>query len=45
MVRKVIRVLTSDWEKQTATIEEANDLLTFTLENLIGNLMAYEVQV
>jgi len=38
-VRKVLRALTSDWEKKTAVIEEANDLSTLTLENLIGNLM------
>ena len=43
-VRKILRALTSDWEKTTA-IEEANDLSTMSLENLIGNLMAYEVQL
>ena len=32
-------------EKKTTAIEEANDLSTMTLENLIGNLMAYEVQL
>src|SRR6202044_3912985 len=26
MVRKILRVLTSDWEKKTTAIEEANDL-------------------
>ena len=41
MVRKVICALTSDWEKKTTAIEEANDLSTLTMENLIGNLMAY----
>ena len=45
MVRKLLRALTSDWEKKTTTIEEANDLSTLTVENLIGNLMAYEVQL
>jgi FtsZ-binding cell division protein ZapB len=45
MVRKLLRALTSDWEKKTTAIEEANDLSTLTVENLIGNLMAYEVQV
>ena len=39
-VRKILRAFTSDWEKKTA-IEEANDLSTMSLENLIGNLMAY----
>ena len=42
-VRKILRSLTSDWEKKTTVIEEANDLSTMSLENLIGNLMAYEV--
>jgi FtsZ-binding cell division protein ZapB len=45
MVRKILRALTPDWEKKTTAIEEANDLSTLTLENLIGNLMAYEVQL
>ena len=30
---------------KTTAIEEANDLSTMSLENLIGNLMAYEVQL
>ena len=37
-VRKILRALTSDWEKKTTAIEEANDLSTMSLENLIGNL-------
>ena len=45
MVRKVLRALTPEWENKTTVIEEANDLLTLTLENLVGNLMAYEVQL
>jgi FtsZ-binding cell division protein ZapB len=45
MVRKLLRALTPDWEKKTTAIEEANDLSTLTVENLIGNLMAYEVQL
>ena len=44
-VRKVVRVLMSYWEKKITVIEEANDLSTMTLENLIRNLMAYEVQI
>ena len=31
MVRKLLRVLTSDWEKKTTAIEEANDLSTLTV--------------
>ena len=44
-IRKILRALTSDWEKKTTTIEEANDLSTMSLEKLIDNLMAYEVQL
>ena len=44
-VRKIPRALTSDWEKKTTAIEEANNLSTISLENLIGNLMIYEVQL
>ena len=44
-VHKIFRALTSDWEKKTTTIEEVNDLSTMSLENLIDNLMAYEVQL
>ena len=42
-VRTVLRALTSDWEKKTTAIKEANDLPTLTLENLLGNLMTNEV--
>ena len=45
MVRKILRSLTPQWEKKVTAIEEANDLSTLTVENLIGNLMAYEVQL
>ena len=31
-VRKVLHALTSDWEKKIIAIEEANDLLTMSLE-------------
>ena len=44
-VRKVLRALTSDWEKKITAIEETNDLSTISSKNLIGNLMAYEVQL
>ena len=43
IIRKILRSLTSEWEKKTTTIEEANDLKTLTLDELIGNLIAYEV--
>ena len=44
-VRKILRALTPNWKKKTTAIEEANDLSTMSLENLIGNLIAYEVQL
>jgi len=44
-VRNVLRALTFNWEKKTTAVEEANNLSTLTLENIIGNLMAYEVQI
>ena len=40
-----LRALTPEWEKKATAIEEANDLSIFMLENLIDNVMAYEVQV
>ena len=44
-VRKILHVLIPNWEKKTTAIEETNDLSTMSLENLIGNLMAYDVQL
>src|SRR5436190_19663277 len=43
MVRKILLALTSDWKKNVTAIEEANDLSS--VESLIGNLMAYEVNL
>lgn len=37
--------LTFEWEKKVTAIEKANDISTRTLENLIGNLLAYEVNL
>src|SRR5436853_2402870 len=45
MVRKILLALTSEWEKKVTAIEEANDLSTLSVESLIGNLMAYEVNL
>src|SRR3954467_7937072 len=44
-VRKILLALNSDWEKKVTAIEEANDLSTLSVEDLIGNLMAYEVNL
>ena len=45
MVRKILRSLTPEWEKTITAIEEAKDLSNYSLENLIGNLTSYEVQM
>ena len=45
LVRKILRPLTPEWEKKTTTIEEAKDLSNYSLEELIGNLTSYEVQM
>src|SRR3954469_7202532 len=44
-VKKILLALTSNWEKKVTAIEEANNLSTLTVEHLIGNLMAYEVNL
>ena len=45
LVRKILRSLTSDWSPKTTAIQEAKDLSTLSLDDLIGSLMAYEVQL
>ena len=45
LVRKILRSLTLKWEKKTTAIEEVKDLSNYSLENLIGNLTSYEVQM
>ena len=46
---KVLKILscslTSDWESKANGIEESNDMATYKLEDLIGNLMAYELRL
>ena len=44
-VKKILRSLTSDWERKTTAIEEAQDLSKLTLDDLMGNLLAYEVHM
>ena len=39
-VKKILRSLTSYWERKTTAIEEAQDLSKLTLDDLMGNLMA-----
>ena len=42
---KILNSLTDEWERKVITIEEANDLSTIKPEELIGNLMSYEVNL
>ena len=44
-VRKFLNSLTSDWDQKTLAIEEANNVSTLKIEELIGNLMSFEAQM
>src|SRR5574338_505254 len=44
-VRKILNSLTPEWDQKTLAIEEANDISLMKIEELIGNLMSYEVQL
>ncbi|XP_074305570.1 uncharacterized protein LOC141640789 [Silene latifolia] len=43
MVRKILRSLTETWQPKVTAIEEAKDLSTLTLNELMGSLMAHEL--
>ncbi|GJY58130.1 hypothetical protein Tco_0458022 [Tanacetum coccineum] len=43
MVRKFLCALPLKWRAKVTTIEEAKDLATLPLDELIGNLMVYEM--
>ncbi|GKV17209.1 hypothetical protein SLEP1_g27743 [Rubroshorea leprosula] len=45
VVRKVLRSLPKNWEAKKTTIEESKDRNTLKLEDLIGKLMTYEIEV
>lgn len=45
MTRKILRSLTEDWEEKTTAIEEAQDLTKLSVEELMGSLMTYEIQM
>ncbi|GKV27707.1 hypothetical protein SLEP1_g36844 [Rubroshorea leprosula] len=45
VVRKVLRSLLKSWDAKKTTIEESKDLNTLKLEDLIGKLMTYEIEV
>ena len=44
-VRKILNSLPSECDQKTLAIEEANDVNKTKIEELIGNLMSYEVQL
>ena len=44
-VRIFLNSLTPEWDQKTFVIEEANGIGTLKIEELIGNLMSYEVQM
>ncbi|GKV30791.1 hypothetical protein SLEP1_g39567 [Rubroshorea leprosula] len=45
VVRKVLRSLPKNWEAKNTAIEESKDLNALKLEDLIGKLITYEIEV
>ena len=45
LVRKVLRSLSSSWHAKATLIKESKNLATLSLEELIGSLMTYEINV
>ena len=45
IVSKILNSLTNEWERKVLAIKEANDLSTVKPEELIGNLMSYEMNL
>ncbi|GKV42183.1 hypothetical protein SLEP1_g49620 [Rubroshorea leprosula] len=45
VMRKVLKSLPKNWEAKKTAIEESKDLNTLKLEDLIGKLMTYEIEV
>ena len=44
LVRKILRFLPRRWEAKVTAIQEAKDLKTLSLDELIGNLQTYELR-
>ena len=44
-VMKILRSLPSKWHTKVTTIQEAKDLTKLPMEDLIGSLMAYEINL
>ncbi|GKU98430.1 hypothetical protein SLEP1_g11440 [Rubroshorea leprosula] len=45
VVRKVLKTLPKNWEAKKTTIEESKNLNTLKLDDLIGKLMTYEMDI
>jgi len=45
IVSKVLRSLTKDFDHVVAAIEESNDLSKYSLDELMGSLIAHEVRI
>ncbi|GAV68601.1 UBN2 domain-containing protein [Cephalotus follicularis] len=43
LVSKILRCLTKSWEPKVTAIEEAKDLSTLSLEDLLGSLMTHKL--
>ena len=43
LVNKILRSLSKTWDPKVTAIQEAKDLNTFSIEELIGSLMTYEI--
>ncbi|MQM20279.1 hypothetical protein Taro_053296, partial [Colocasia esculenta] len=44
-VKKILRSLTLSWTPKVTAIEEAHDLTKFSIDKLIGSLMAHEINM
>ena len=42
---KLLRSLGPEWEQKVTAIEEANEMEELNMEDLLGNLMAYETKL
>ena len=44
-VMKILRSLPSKWHTKVTAIQEAKDLITLPIKELIGSLMTYEINL
>ncbi|GAV68062.1 UBN2 domain-containing protein, partial [Cephalotus follicularis] len=45
LARKILKYLSKSWEPKVTAIEEANDLSTLPLEDLLRSLMTHELRM